>query len=51
MNRPLSNFQTRDAEALLQPYTDAVALRATGALVIERGEAAGAWACTEGHLG
>jgi 4-aminobutyrate--pyruvate transaminase len=38
MNRPLSNFQMRDAEALLHPYTDAVALRETGALVIERGE-------------
>ena len=28
MTRPLSNFQMRDAEALLHPYTDAVALRA-----------------------
>ena len=38
MNQPLSNFQMRDAEALLHPYTNAVALRGTGALVIERGE-------------
>ena len=38
MARPLSNFQMRDAEALLHPYTDAVALRGTGALVIERGD-------------
>ena len=38
MTRPLTNFQMRDAEALLHPYTDAVALRQTGALVIERGE-------------
>ena len=43
MNRPLTNFQTRDAEALLHPYTDAVALRATGALVIERGEGVRVW--------
>ena len=43
MNRPLSNFQTRDAEALLHPYTDAVALRGTGALVIERGEGIRVW--------
>ena len=38
MSQPLSNFQMRDAEALLHPYTDPVALRETGALVIERGE-------------
>ncbi len=38
MTRPLTNFQMRDAEALLHPYTDAVALRQSGALVIERGE-------------
>ncbi|HVH01457.1 MAG TPA: aminotransferase [Amaricoccus sp.] len=38
MTRPLSNFQMRDAEALLHPYTDAMALRQTGALVIDRGE-------------
>ena len=43
MNRPLTNFQTRDAEALLHPYTDAAALRATGALVIERGEGVRVW--------
>ena len=38
MTTPLSNFQTRDVEALLHPYTNGVALRETGALVIERGE-------------
>ncbi len=38
MNQPLSNFQMRDAEALLHPYTNAVALRETGAMTIERGE-------------
>ena len=38
MSQPLSNFQMRDAEALLHPFTNAVALRATGAQVIERGE-------------
>jgi 4-aminobutyrate--pyruvate transaminase len=38
MDGPLSNFQMRDAEALLHPFTDAVALRRSGALVIERGE-------------
>jgi 4-aminobutyrate---pyruvate transaminase len=38
MNQPLSNFQMRDAEALLHPYTDSVALRGIGAMVIERGE-------------
>ena len=27
MNRPLTNFQMRDAEAPLHPYTDAAALR------------------------
>ena len=38
MNQPLSNSQTRDVEALLHPYTNAVALRETGAMIIERGE-------------
>ena len=38
MPQPLTNFQMRDAEALLHPYTNAVSLRETGALVIERGE-------------
>ena len=38
MSQPLSNFQMRDAEALLHPFTNAVALRGTGAQVIERGE-------------
>jgi 4-aminobutyrate---pyruvate transaminase len=38
MNQPLSNFQMRDVEALLHPYTNAPALRETGALMIERGE-------------
>ncbi len=35
---PLSNSQMRDAEALLHPYTNAVALRQTGAQIIDRGE-------------
>jgi 4-aminobutyrate--pyruvate transaminase len=38
MNQPLSNFQMRDAEALLHPYANAVALRETGVQFIERGE-------------
>ncbi len=38
MNQPLSNAQTRDVEALLHPYTNAVALRETGPMIIERGE-------------
>jgi 4-aminobutyrate--pyruvate transaminase len=38
MNQPLSNFQTRDVEAVLHPYTNARTLRDTGAMVIERGE-------------
>ena len=38
MSKPLSNSQTRDIEALLHPYTDAVALRKTGSHLIERGE-------------
>ena len=38
MNQPLSNAQTRDVEALLHPYTNAVALRETGPMVIKRGE-------------
>ena len=38
MNQPLSNFQARDAEALLHPYANAVALRENGAQIIERGE-------------
>ena len=38
MSQPLTNFQMRDAEALLHPYTNAVGLRDTGALIIERGE-------------
>lgn len=37
MNQPLSNSQMRDAEALLHPYADAVALRRTGVQMIERG--------------
>ncbi|MGF1659173.1 MAG: aminotransferase [Rubrimonas sp.] len=35
---PLSNMQTRDVEALLHPYTNAVAHRRVGPHVIERGE-------------
>ena len=38
MTTPLSNSQVRDVEALLHPYTNAVALRETGSLVFERGE-------------
>jgi len=38
MNRPLSNSQTRDIEALLHPYTNAVAHRETGAHMISRGD-------------
>jgi 4-aminobutyrate---pyruvate transaminase len=38
MNQPLSNSQMRDVEALLHPYTDVVALRQTGAQIIDRGE-------------
>ena len=34
----LSNMQTRDVEALLHPYTNAVAHRQVGPHVIERGE-------------
>ena len=43
MNQPLSNFQMRDAEALLHPYTDAVALRTTGAQIVDRGEGVRVW--------
>ena len=43
MTMPLSNSQTRDIEALLHPYADAIALQA--AL-----DAAEAWARAEGHL-
>jgi 4-aminobutyrate--pyruvate transaminase len=35
---PLSNMQTRDVEALLHPYTNAVAHRKAGPHIIERGE-------------
>jgi len=38
MNQPLSNSQTRDAEALLHTYANPVALRRTGVQTIERGE-------------
>ncbi len=43
MTQTLSNFQVRDAEALLHPYTDAVMLRQTGAHIIERGEGVRVW--------
>lgn len=43
MGQPLSNFQVRDAEALLHPYTDAVMLRASGAQIIDRGEGVRVW--------
>jgi 4-aminobutyrate--pyruvate transaminase len=35
---PLTNMQTRDVEALLHPYTNAVAHRQVGPHLIERGE-------------
>lgn len=38
MNQPLSNSQTRDAEALLHTYANPLALRQTGVQTIERGE-------------
>ncbi|QPH54865.1 aminotransferase [Pontivivens ytuae] len=38
MTKPLTNMQTRDVEALLHPYTNAVMHREVGAHVIERGE-------------
>lgn len=38
MTVQLTNMQTRDVEALLHPYTNAVTHRQTGAHVIERGE-------------
>ncbi|CAN5675985.1 aspartate aminotransferase family protein [soil metagenome] len=38
MNKQLSNSQMRDAEALLHPYANAVALRETGVQMIDRGE-------------
>jgi len=38
MNTPLTNTQMRDVEALLHPYTNAVAHRQNGAHMIERGE-------------
>ena len=38
MNQPLSNSQTRDAEALLHTYANPLALRRTGVQTIERGE-------------
>ncbi len=38
MNQPLSNSQVRDAEALLHPYANAVALRQNGVQIIDRGE-------------
>jgi len=39
----LTNWQTRDVEALLHPYTNAVQLRLTGAHIIERGEGVRVW--------
>ena len=38
MSPALSNSQARDAEALLHPYANAIALRTNGVQVIERGE-------------
>ena len=39
----LSNFQMRDIEALLHPYTNAVTHRQVGAHLIERGEGVFVW--------
>ncbi len=38
MTKPLSNYETRDTQALLHPYANAVALRDGGLLTIERGD-------------
>lgn len=38
MTKPLSNYEARDLQALLHPYGNAVALRDSGLLSIERGE-------------
>ncbi len=38
MNKPLSNSQTRAAEALLHPYAPASMIRDSGVLVIDHGE-------------
>ncbi|WP_340107214.1 aminotransferase [Pikeienuella sp. HZG-20] len=38
MDGPLSNAQTRDVEALLHPYTNAVEHRKSGPLIIETGK-------------
>ena len=38
MNSPLTNYQTRDLQSLIHPYTNAVALRKTGAHFVEKGE-------------
>ncbi|MFT0859373.1 aminotransferase [Ancylobacter sp. G4_0304] len=37
----LSNLQTRDVETLIHPYTNLVAIRETGPLILERGQ--GVW--------
>ncbi len=38
MNKPLSNTQTRDVDAILHPYANAMALRENGVQMISRGE-------------
>ncbi|MEM8789113.1 MAG: aminotransferase [Pseudomonadota bacterium] len=43
MNHPLTNTQMRDVNAILHPYTNAVAHRATGPHVIARGEGVRVW--------
>ena len=35
---PLSNWQTRDVESVLHPYTPIHKLKQTGTMVIERGK-------------
>ena len=37
-NAPLSNWQTRDVELVLHPYTPIHKLKQTGTMVIERGK-------------
>ncbi len=38
MNSPLTNYQIRDLQSLIHPYTNAMALKKTGAHFVEKGE-------------
>ncbi len=38
MNQPLTNVQTRDAEAILHPYTPLHRVKEIGPLVLDRAE-------------